>query len=415
MSLSTTGDSQSPIPAAKDPTVTVIMATYNRAGMIGEAIDSLLGQTRPPDAFYIVDDGSTDNTREIIESYGEQITLLSQANAGRPAAFNRVIPQVTTDYIWLFDDDDIALAHALHTHLEFLAHNPDCDFSYSPHYFFERSTDSGPENKPVLPLPDLSSAEFFLWMMTSHFAPVQLQGMLIPTACYRQVGPFDERLLRSQDRDIMLRIARHFRAGRIETPTWGFRQHDGMRGGPGATHRGADSRYAVWRSYKPAVFTKLRQSLALSEYLVDGPARQSTELFSGTTAYRQALLQRAVIMSIHGLSEEALNDFRAFCAELATSDVPLTPTERKQISELSTIHNLESILPNRYFLGLGKAARPNLQLVKLLLSGTYWSIARELRARSFQGACVMTRPLGALVAGFSITVYGRRHGGVHNG
>lgn len=415
MSTATAYPNRRPESGVRRPTVALVMATYNRAGMIGEAIDSLLDQTRALDAFYIIDDGSTDDTREVVESYGDRITLVSQANSGRAAAFNRVIPRVTADYIWLFDDDDIALVDALQIHLDFLAGNPNTDFSYSPHYYFEHSADSGPENKPVSSLPDLPPEEFFLWMMSSHFAPVQLQGMLIPTACYRQDGPFDESLFRSQDRDMMMRIARHFRAGRIATPTWGFRQHDGARGAPGTQRHDASNRYAVWRSYKHAVFTKLHSSVALSEYLTAQADDDAPILASGTPAYRQALLQRAVIMSIHGLAEHALEDFRAFCDELTSSSDPLTAWEQKQISALAVIHNLESMLPSRYFFGLGRAAQPQATLLRLLLRGAYWSIAREVKARNLLNACLMGKAPSALGAGFSVSAYSKRRTSLHHG
>ena len=387
------------------PTVAVVMATYNRAHFIGAALDSLLGQTRVPDEIHVIDDGSTDDTAATVAAYGDRVNLAQQPNQGRPAAFNRVIPEIRTDYIWLFDDDDLALPDALARHLDFLGRNPQYDFSYSPHYFFEHTlTTDGAQANPVMEWPADPPESFLLWLMESHFVPAQLQGMLIPTRCFRQVGSFDETLLRSQDHDFLLRLARHGRAGRIDAPTWAFRQHRGQRGAGGAAHDEA-SRYHVWRQYQQTIYRRVRATLDLAEYLppsqradVGGPAEASPP----PGERRLALLRRGAIMSIHGLPEAAVEDFRLYGAVHDPADARITEEERTHISRLGNVDNRETRPPLAYFRTLGRLAHARRGALSALLRGAYWSVRREWRAGRYGDVVVLAPTLMSLCLGYGL-------------
>jgi len=91
------------------PLVSVIIPTYNRAGTVGESIDSVLGQTYPNIEVILVDDGSTDNTQTVLRSYGDRIRVVTQANAGPAIARNRGIAVARGDIVALLDSDDLWL------------------------------------------------------------------------------------------------------------------------------------------------------------------------------------------------------------------------------------------------------------------------------------------------------------------
>ncbi|MEM9567832.1 MAG: glycosyltransferase [Cyanobacteria bacterium P01_E01_bin.34] len=88
------------------PLVSVIIANHNYGRYIGSAIDSVLKQTYQPIELIVVDDGSTDNSREVIEAYGERLTAIFQANTGQGPAFTAGLQQSSGDIICWLDADD---------------------------------------------------------------------------------------------------------------------------------------------------------------------------------------------------------------------------------------------------------------------------------------------------------------------
>ncbi|HEY0674222.1 MAG TPA: glycosyltransferase family 2 protein [Longimicrobiales bacterium] len=86
--------------------VSVIIPTYNRAHMIGQTIESVLAQTYEPIEIIVIDDGSTDNTSDVVARYGGAVRYLKQSNAGVAAARNTAFGIARGEYIALIDSDD---------------------------------------------------------------------------------------------------------------------------------------------------------------------------------------------------------------------------------------------------------------------------------------------------------------------
>lgn len=88
------------------PLVSVIIPTYNRVRLLPAALESVLGQTYSPIEVIVVDDGSSDETPELLRSYGDRIRVLRQANAGPSTARNRGIALARGEIIAFLDSDD---------------------------------------------------------------------------------------------------------------------------------------------------------------------------------------------------------------------------------------------------------------------------------------------------------------------
>ena len=86
--------------------VSVIIDNYNYGHFLAQAIDSVLAQTYTNIELIVVDDGSTDNSREVIESYGDRLTPIFQKNQGQGAAFNTGIKQAKGELVCFLDSDD---------------------------------------------------------------------------------------------------------------------------------------------------------------------------------------------------------------------------------------------------------------------------------------------------------------------
>lgn len=101
---------------APSPLVTIVIATYNRAPFLAEAIDSVLEQDHPAIECVVVDDGSTDATPDLLERYAGRVTVLTQENRGQPRAVNRGFRESTGEYLGVLGSDDRlypgAVAHA---------------------------------------------------------------------------------------------------------------------------------------------------------------------------------------------------------------------------------------------------------------------------------------------------------------
>jgi glycosyltransferase involved in cell wall biosynthesis len=86
--------------------ISAVIPTYNRSRTVGRAIDSVLAQQYPPTEIIVVDDGSTDETRVVIDSYGAEIRWVSQANAGVSSARNLGIREARFEWVAFLDSDD---------------------------------------------------------------------------------------------------------------------------------------------------------------------------------------------------------------------------------------------------------------------------------------------------------------------
>lgn len=110
----------------KNPTVSVIIPTHNRANLIGKAIDSVLDQTCQDFEIIVIDDGSTDNTAEIVKGFDDfKIHYIShELNRGTSAARNTGIKASRGEYIALLDSDDEWLPEKLDRQVEVLQDEP---------------------------------------------------------------------------------------------------------------------------------------------------------------------------------------------------------------------------------------------------------------------------------------------------
>jgi len=109
-----------------NPLVSIVICTYNRAELLREAMPSILEQDYRPVEILVVDDGSTDNTREVVAGYGDRVRYYRQENKGLAAARTIACKQLACgEYIAFQDDDDIMPAHRITCLYEALRRHPD--------------------------------------------------------------------------------------------------------------------------------------------------------------------------------------------------------------------------------------------------------------------------------------------------
>ena len=132
-------------------TITAVMPVYNGAHQIRRALDSILRQTRPVDEVLVVDDGSTDETPEIVLGYGGIVRLVRQKNAGAAAARNRAVREASSEWIAFLDHDDEWLPQKIELQVAALEAHPEARLCYCSRYWVQNV--EGAKNLVQLPLP----------------------------------------------------------------------------------------------------------------------------------------------------------------------------------------------------------------------------------------------------------------------
>lgn len=307
------------------------MATYNRADLIEESLNSVLAQTRPPDQVVVIDDGSEDDTGRVVARFGGRVTYLRKENGGKASALNIGLPLLTGDYVWIFDDDDLALPDSLAKLAAMLDKDRELGFVYSNHLLGDTDAHGKIVQKRLLRQKRVPPDRVFVQVMKGYF--FAQQGMLVRRRCYDVVGPFNETMLRAPDYEMMVRLARRCRCASIEEPTFILRRHESARGPKALRHEGDDAQRArVHMEYDGRIGLMIRRDVPLAEFIHRSP---DTAALSPQEE-RTALLTRMSIMAGKGLLAEMVQDLEAACAiPVSDSDAQsrLTSEERALCEE----------------------------------------------------------------------------------
>jgi glycosyltransferase involved in cell wall biosynthesis len=93
--------------------VSVMVATYNRADLLGETLQAIVRQTRPPAEVVVIDDGSRDHTAEVVRAFGPAVRYVRTENGGISAARNAGVRECRAEWVAFCDDDDVWRPHYL--------------------------------------------------------------------------------------------------------------------------------------------------------------------------------------------------------------------------------------------------------------------------------------------------------------
>lgn len=180
--------------------VSIVIATYNHAHFVVEAVESALGQTYPHIEVIVVDDGSTDNTRQVLSEYGDRIHYIYQVNKGPSAARNAGIQYARGDFFVFLDSDDRLPARKLEVQMP-LFDDEACGVVYSAWTNIEEKT--GEILDIVRPLSQDNILTGLL-LRKIYFPP----GVaIVRKQCLDTIGLFDVGLAGAADIELWMRIA----------------------------------------------------------------------------------------------------------------------------------------------------------------------------------------------------------------
>jgi glycosyltransferase involved in cell wall biosynthesis len=251
------------MPQAADSTVrgipdlvSFLLGTYNAGEHIAQTLDTMLAQTYSPMEIIVVDDGSTDNTLEVLRSYGDRIKVIAQPNGGVSASRNTGLRHARGEFIALMDHDDLCFPERIAMEVAFLRQHPDIglvstEFSgfdangplaeiYSPYYYtqcnrskgwpkghFPEATefDVGPYLVPPSPTPVMTP------VYMGEIYQAMASGNLVhpPTAVFRAhlieaAGEFDPKAKMMCDWEWLIRMSKVTRFAYIDRPTLNYRR-----------------------------------------------------------------------------------------------------------------------------------------------------------------------------------------------
>ena len=209
----------------KDPLITIIIPTYNRAGLIGFAIESVLAQTYSNWELLVIDDASTDGTETVVKKYAEKDVRIryikNSTNLGILKTRNRGLHESSGEYIAMLDSDDTWIDHEkLARQIEVFQKNPKLGIVGTWITFI---------NTAGKPIKNISFAQtddkirtFFL-----YYNPITQSSVLFLKQAAIEAGGYDETLVTMEDHDLWLNIGTKYEIGILPIYATGYRIHSG--------------------------------------------------------------------------------------------------------------------------------------------------------------------------------------------
>jgi len=195
----------------ENPLVSVVIPTYNRADMVVEAVDSVLKQTYSNVEVVVVDDGSTDNTRELVEAIpDERVLYLYKENNGASSARNLGILEAQGEYIAFLDSDDLFFPQKLEIQIRYLQERPYLGMLYCGFIL------TGRQENVTTTHPATLSGQPIVQMMTR--TEIGTLTVVIPRRVFANVGLFNTDLRSIEDMEFWVRITRHYEIDSIPEP-----------------------------------------------------------------------------------------------------------------------------------------------------------------------------------------------------
>jgi len=201
--------------------ISVVIPTYNNAHFLPEALDSVFAQTFGDVEIIVVNDGSTDNTREVVRAYGRTLIYVEQENSGPARARNKGVSFARGEYVAFLDADDVWMPDKLEQQMGVFSLNQNAALVYSQVVEFDEVSrrESPPRPRQVY------SGSLFDRLLIEGLIP--LPSVIIKKSVIREVGGFDEGLFTAEDTNLWIKVARKNEIVGIDKPLVRRRLHSG--------------------------------------------------------------------------------------------------------------------------------------------------------------------------------------------
>lgn len=202
-------------------TVSVVIPSYNRASYLPQAVGSVLDQTRLPEEILVVDDGSTDNTAEVVSALRGPVRYLHQSNRGAGAARNYGIREAKGDYVALLDTDDLWFPEKLARQVAILDQRPEVGLVHSAS---ELMDEGGVPTGEVWGKADYHGRIYERLLFANG---VNASSVLVRRHLLLEVGAYDEAFPLLENWELWLRLSKVCEFAYQEAPMTRYRVHKG--------------------------------------------------------------------------------------------------------------------------------------------------------------------------------------------
>jgi glycosyltransferase involved in cell wall biosynthesis len=193
------------------PNISVIIPTYNRVDFLKKAIDSVFSQTYKDFELIVVDDGSTDETKDLIKRYSHKIKYIYQANQGPAASRNTGIKQAKGNFIAFLDSDDWWRRDKLEAQIDQMRSKPSYLISHTQEIWYRDGKILNPKDKH-------KKYSGMIFDRCLKICAVGMSTIMARRELFPKVGLFDERLPCCEDYDLWLRASANFPFLLIDQP-----------------------------------------------------------------------------------------------------------------------------------------------------------------------------------------------------
>jgi glycosyltransferase involved in cell wall biosynthesis len=207
-----------------NPLVSIIVPTYNSARYVSEAVESALKQDYSPIEVIVINDGSNDNTKDVLEPYLGRIIYIYKENGGPASARNVGIKQAQGEYIAFLDSDDTWLPYKLEKQIALFKQDESIGLVHSHCISFKKDISEILQQRE-----EKNNGSFSAYVFPKLFWRnfIVNSSVVIKKECFQTIDLFDEResFISVEDYDLWLRISMEYKIGYIKETLVGYRKH----------------------------------------------------------------------------------------------------------------------------------------------------------------------------------------------
>jgi glycosyltransferase involved in cell wall biosynthesis len=205
------------------PTVSVLIPSYNHGRYLQTALEDVFAQTYSDFEIVVVDDGSTDDSVAILQSYGDRLRVFVQRNRGTYATLNRLIAESTGEYLAILNSDDRWASEKLSKQVVLLGSNPQVGLVHTGGHFIDAEGQIQPGNPLGFEWPTTPTGNIIEALVRCN--KIIASSVLIRRECFERLGCFNERLFGSGDWEMWFRVALEYDIAFIDEPLTSYRVH----------------------------------------------------------------------------------------------------------------------------------------------------------------------------------------------